>query len=532
MKYLFFVLFFGSALCASASTTAITASNITDVTGNRIASARLCFAAVDEDGDPIGYRSGTAQVVPAKKCGIVSNGVLQSGFTVLDSSTTVPTNVRYHITLSPTGNIAITQRDFGITTITGSSWTLDTFDASTTALPSIYTASSTSGDLAVNGNLSISGTLTLGNTVVNGTLSTTGAATLASATVSGVFGVTGTSTLSNTAISGTLGVTGAATLAGMLTTGPITESGSTGNTFTITGTGSTYNALAVIQSSLATGFYYTGFQAGTAVNSSFNSAIFQFANAGGAGSTGNYASMAVYGGAPLAVFGTGDVAVATATDCGYRLCVNGSADIGGTVFLKGNGMYDTFLVQGAYIDWNYGNGSGETDFINNRGSGPGGFDWYNATTLGAVVSSIMTLSGSGALTVPGAVTGASWTATSDKREKHNIKTLDPELALKEVNKIRAVQFDWNSGDDHQRQTGWIAQEVEAGGLRSSVNVKPGTVHHADGTMVDVADFRTLKQNEMTAVLWSAVQELNRKVDGLGPAPKQHRIGRKFPWLGL
>lgn len=53
-------------------------------------------------------------------------------------------------------------------------------------------------------------------------------------------------------------------------------------------------------------------------------------------------------------------------------------------------------VQGAYLSWNQICGLGETDFINHRGGGPGGFAFMNTTT-GPSLSTLMVLSGNGDL---------------------------------------------------------------------------------------------------------------------------------------
>jgi hypothetical protein len=53
--------------------------------------------------------------------------------------------------------------------------------------------------------------------------------------------------------------------------------------------------------------------------------------------------------------------------------------------------------QGAYVMWNLTNGTGETDFVNQRDGSPGGFNWYN-TGSGSIGSPIMSLNSSGALT--------------------------------------------------------------------------------------------------------------------------------------
>jgi hypothetical protein len=70
-----------------------------------------------------------------------------------------------------------------------------------------------------------------------------------------------------------------------------------------------------------------------------------------------------------------------------------------------------YTSQGAYINWNLTVGGGETDFVNNRGGGAGGFHWYNALSNGTVGAPIMTLDQSGVLTPAGGLLGNAATAT-------------------------------------------------------------------------------------------------------------------------
>jgi hypothetical protein len=110
--------------------TSISASDVSDSFDHPIASAKLCFQPVDATNTPTGFRVGSTQVVSTPVCGLVSNGVLQSGLTVVPT----PSGVYYHITAqNRTSNAVI--RDYGMTQITGGSWTLDTYDPSTAVLP-------------------------------------------------------------------------------------------------------------------------------------------------------------------------------------------------------------------------------------------------------------------------------------------------------------------------------------------------------------------------------------------------------------
>lgn len=65
----------------------------------------------------------------------------------------------------------------------------------------------------------------------------------------------------------------------------------------------------------------------------------------------------------------------------------------------------TFGAQGSYMSWNQGTGagaSGGTNFVNNHGGGPGGFQWYN--TAGPTIGgTLMTLDAGGILNTNGDV---------------------------------------------------------------------------------------------------------------------------------
>ena len=52
-------------------------------------------------------------------------------------------------------------------------------------------------------------------------------------------------------------------------------------------------------------------------------------------------------------------------------------------------------TQGAWSMWNFTAGGGETDFVNQRGNGAGGFNFYNATNAGVIGPAIATLNAAG-----------------------------------------------------------------------------------------------------------------------------------------
>src|SRR6185312_14994484 len=65
--------------------------------------------------------------------------------------------------------------------------------------------------------------------------------------------------------------------------------------------------------------------------------------------------------------------------------------------LQATSSANTLSAQGGYLLWNVTGTLGEMDFVAQRGSGVGGFNWYNASGSGVLGSALMTLSNSGVL---------------------------------------------------------------------------------------------------------------------------------------
>lgn len=79
-----------------------------------------------------------------------------------------------------------------------------------------------------------------------------------------------------------------------------------------------------------------------------------------------------------------------------------------TLHAAGAGGYSP-SGQGAHLSWNRSDGQGKTDFINNRGGGPGGFDWWNGTE--SSYTQLMYLDSNGVLSAIGGFSGNAATAT-------------------------------------------------------------------------------------------------------------------------
>jgi hypothetical protein len=108
----------------------ISASQVTDAFERRIALAKLCFVPVDATKTPVGFRAGSVQVIPNEACGNVTAGVLQSGLSVAPTVA----GVYYHVYLKQSFSNTIL-RDYGLTPIAGTSFSLDTFDPSLVVIP-------------------------------------------------------------------------------------------------------------------------------------------------------------------------------------------------------------------------------------------------------------------------------------------------------------------------------------------------------------------------------------------------------------
>jgi hypothetical protein len=127
IRYL--ALLFGLTVAGHAQV-AISASSITDSFEHPIPIAKLCFLPVNAALSPAGFRVGSTQVVPSEVCGNVANGVLQTGLSVAPSAT----GLYYHIYLKQSFSNTVL-RDYGLTSVSGPSWTLDSYDPSLVAIP-------------------------------------------------------------------------------------------------------------------------------------------------------------------------------------------------------------------------------------------------------------------------------------------------------------------------------------------------------------------------------------------------------------
>jgi hypothetical protein len=166
-----------------ANYTSVTASNICDAAGNKMASGTVSFQATDAANQPLNFQvGGGGQVVTTPATAAITAGVIAGGFQVADSANTSPAGILYRITITDTTlNRAVVT--YSLVTVTGTTFSLDTFSQTGAAvLPP--TGGSVNGPLTVIGNFNVSGAI-----VSAGNNSFTGSNTMSN--LNGVFAVDG-----------------------------------------------------------------------------------------------------------------------------------------------------------------------------------------------------------------------------------------------------------------------------------------------------------------------------------------------------
>jgi hypothetical protein len=141
-----------------------------------------------------------------------------------------------------------------------------------------------------------------------------------------------------------------------------------------------------------------------------------------------------------------------------RLAVNGAIHFNSEPLVTNN--------QGGYLTWNRSGCTGETNFINNKGQGPGGFEFINCDADGSNISTLGVIEGGGLwrlteLNVRGKINGTT-VGSSDIRIKKNISYADPVTGLALLNQLKVADYHYIDAPDIQLQSakGLIAQELE------------------------------------------------------------------------
>jgi hypothetical protein len=225
--------------------TTVSASNIQDINGSKLAAGQLCFLGTDQSDNPISFGiGGGGQALRRGYCFGVTAGVVTS-FTVPNPASTLPSGIYYRVTVKDSSTGQEVLRYAGVT-FAGATFNFDNYQpviqgASLAPL----TGNSVTGNLAVTGNVAATGTVTgsniAGGQIVTGagTTNTVPKYTNGASAVIGNSSITDNGTTVNTSepvsLGSTLGVTGATTLSSTLgVTGAATLSSTLGVTGAVT----------------------------------------------------------------------------------------------------------------------------------------------------------------------------------------------------------------------------------------------------------------------------------------------------------
>src|SRR5512140_3007523 len=117
MKKLFFVfaLFASFAVNLHAQNiTTVSASNITDINGTKLAAGQLCFLITDSQDNPISVSiGGGGQALKRGYCAPVAAGAVTPTFTVPNPAATLPSGIYYRVTVKDSSTGQEVLRDTG-----------------------------------------------------------------------------------------------------------------------------------------------------------------------------------------------------------------------------------------------------------------------------------------------------------------------------------------------------------------------------------------------------------------------------------
>jgi hypothetical protein len=164
MKKLLLLLAF--ALCSlglhAQNLTTISASNITDINGTKLAGGQLCFLITDQQDNPISVSiGGGGQALKRGYCSPVAAGVVTT-FTVPNPASTQPAGIYYRVTVKDSSSglevLRYTQVSF-----TGATFNFDNYAPQNLGTPAPLSGNSVTGNLSVTGNVAATGTVTGSN---------------------------------------------------------------------------------------------------------------------------------------------------------------------------------------------------------------------------------------------------------------------------------------------------------------------------------------------------------------------------------
>jgi hypothetical protein len=163
-KLLLFSLFL-CVLCGkgfSQNLTTISAANITDINGSKLAAGQVCFLITDQSDNPISVSiGGGGQALKRGYCSPVAAGVVTT-FTVPNPSATSPSGIYYRVTVkdSSTGQEVLR---YSLVSFTGATFNFDNYAPTNLAQGAPLSGTTVSGNLSGNGNATFTGSVTGSN---------------------------------------------------------------------------------------------------------------------------------------------------------------------------------------------------------------------------------------------------------------------------------------------------------------------------------------------------------------------------------
>jgi hypothetical protein len=157
--FLLLVIAFCSLSLHAQNLTTISASNIQDINGAKLASGQLCFLITDQQDTPISVSiGGGGQALKRGYCSPIAAGVVTT-FTVPNPANTLPSGIYYRVTVKDSSSglevLRYTQVSF-----TGATFNFDNYAPLNLGTPAPLSGNSVTGNLSVTGNVAATGTVT------------------------------------------------------------------------------------------------------------------------------------------------------------------------------------------------------------------------------------------------------------------------------------------------------------------------------------------------------------------------------------
>jgi hypothetical protein len=166
MKKLFLAFAFFASFAVQShgqNLTTVSASNITDINGSKLAAGQICFLITDQQDNPISVSiGGGGQALKRGYCSPVAAGAVTPTFTVPNPAATLPSGIYYRITVkdSSTGQEVLR---YTAVSFTGTTFNFDNYAPVNLGSFAPLSGNSVSGNLAVSGNIAATGAVTGSN---------------------------------------------------------------------------------------------------------------------------------------------------------------------------------------------------------------------------------------------------------------------------------------------------------------------------------------------------------------------------------